>query len=44
MLGMWKKTIFMMDYLSSLAVAKTFGDFTNYKIIFFTGNHAYSKV
>lgn len=34
LLGYWKKTVYVMDYGSSLAVTNSFGDFRNFKRIY----------
>ncbi len=42
-LGFWKKTLFIMDYYNSLAVASAYASFKNYKIIYLTGNPTHEK-
>ncbi|OMJ87824.1 hypothetical protein SteCoe_10388 [Stentor coeruleus] len=34
LLGYWKKTVYVMDYGSSLAVTNSFGDFRNFKRVY----------
>ena len=40
-LGYWRKCVFLMDYVNSLAVCSTFGDFSGYKFIYLTGNQKF---
>ena len=44
MLGYWKKCVYLLDFENALALANSFADFYNYKLIFILGNSKYKKV